>query len=157
MGIAIAMVLVMVLINLSAKAYDFGYRIFSEEPIAPAPGYTTTVAIVEGKSAKDIGEILEEKGLIRSATLFYFQELLSDYHDKLQPGVYKLSTSMTPEEMMVIMAEGNVVEENPEDEISADSQGNSMDSDEYLGTEEEGNATGTEEAGNAEENSEGGE
>lgn len=90
--------------KLSAKAYDFGYRIFAEEPMSPAPGYTMSVAIVEGKSVMEIGQILEEKGLIRSAYLFYLQEMVSSYHGKLQPGVYELSTAMTPEEMMEIMA-----------------------------------------------------
>ena len=90
--------------KLTAKAYDFGYRIFAEEPMSPAPGYTMSVAIVEGKSVMEIGQILEEKGLIRSAYLFYLQEMVSSYHGKLQPGVYELSTAMTPEEMIEIMA-----------------------------------------------------
>ena len=63
-----------------------------------------SVAIVEGKSVMEIGQILEEKGLIRSAYLFYLQEMVSSYHGKLQPGVYELSTAMTPEEMIEIMA-----------------------------------------------------
>ena len=111
----------MTLIKLSGEAYDFGRRIFSEEPMTPAPGYSTSVAIVEGKSSKEIGKILEEKGLIRSGTLFYFQEMVSDYHGKLLPGVYQLSTSMTPEEMMAIMAEGY-------DELAAMQEANSVSS-----------------------------
>ena len=70
-----------------------------------------SVAIVEGKSVREIGEILEEKGLIRSASLFYLQEMVSSYHGKLQPGIYELSTSMTPEEMMAIMAASSETEE----------------------------------------------
>ena len=103
-ALTILMVVVMAVVNFSSKVYDFGYRIFGEEAMTPAPGYTTSVAITEGKSVMEIGEILEEKKLIRSAKLFYFQELVSDYHGMLQPGVYELSTAMTPEEMMAIMA-----------------------------------------------------
>ncbi len=88
----------------AAKAYDFGYRIFAEDAMSPEPGITMTVAIVEGKTVREIGESLEEKGLVRDATLFYFQELVSNYHGKLQPGIYELNTSMTPEEMMEIMS-----------------------------------------------------
>ena len=51
-----------------------------------------------------IGEILESKGLIRDAKLFYVQNLLSHYKDKLRAGVYILNTSMTMEEMMQIMS-----------------------------------------------------
>lgn len=97
------------------QAYDFGYRIFAEEPMSPAPGLTLSVAIVEGKSVMEIGEILEEKGLIRSATLFYLQELVSSYHGKLQPGIYEFSTAMTPSEMMEIMS-ANADEEEEDSE-----------------------------------------
>ena len=103
-ALTVIMVIVMAVIKFSAKVYDFGFRIFGEEAMTPAPGYTTSVAITEGKSVMEIGEILEEKKLIRDAKLFYFQELVSDYHGMLKPGVYELSTAMTPEEMMEIMA-----------------------------------------------------
>jgi len=124
-AIAIAMVICMFVYRTAAKAYDFGFRIFSEEPMTPEPGYTMSVAIVEGKSAMEIGQILEDKGLIESAYLFYIQEKLSDYHDKLQPGIYELSTAMTPEEMMAIMAAEQVPitdEDEYETAISSDAQ-----------------------------------
>lgn len=125
-AIAIAMVICMFVYRTASKAYDFGFRIFSEEPMTAEPGYTMSVAIVEGKSAMEIGEILEDKGLIESAYLFYIQEKLSDYHDKLQPGIYELSTAMTPEEMMAIMAsESDTIvegEEEYETAVSSDAQ-----------------------------------
>ena len=109
--IIFSVLILMFVYNVMLKAYDFGYRIFAEEPISLPPGLTMSVAIVEGKSVREIGEILEEKGLIRSASLFYLQEMVSSYHGKLQPGIYELSTSMTPEEMMAIMAASSETEE----------------------------------------------
>ena len=109
--IIFSVLILMFVYNVMLKAYDFGYRIFAEEPISPPPGLTMSVAIVEGKSVREIGEILEEKGLIRSASLFYLQEMVSSYHGKLQPAIYELSTSMTPEEMMAIMAASSETEE----------------------------------------------
>ncbi|MBR3525240.1 MAG: endolytic transglycosylase MltG [Lachnospiraceae bacterium] len=103
-GIVIAAVIMMLVYRFSLNAYDFGYRIFAEEPVSPEPGLTKSVAIVEGKSALEIGQVLKEKGLIRDARLFSFQELFSSYHKKLQPGIYELNTAMTPEEMMAVMA-----------------------------------------------------
>lgn len=102
--IALALVVVILVYNLGLKAYDFGYRIFAEEPIELGNGRVVSVSIVEGKSVSEIGEILEEKGLIRDAKLFYFQEMFSEYKGELQPGVYELSTGMTPYEMMEIMS-----------------------------------------------------
>lgn len=108
--ITAAVVLVLLVYKLSFSAYDFGYRIFAEEPVDSIGVRTASVTIVEGKTPKEIGKILEEKGLIRDGFLFIFQEMFSEYHDELQPGVYELNTGMTPFEMMQIMA-GQVEEE----------------------------------------------
>ncbi|MBQ7766558.1 MAG: endolytic transglycosylase MltG [Lachnospiraceae bacterium] len=102
--IALALAVVLLVYNLGMKAYDFGYRIFAEEPVELGTGRTVSVSIVEGKTVSEIGEILEEKGLIRDAKLFYFQEMFSEYKGELKPGVYELSTGMTPYEMMEIMS-----------------------------------------------------
>lgn len=102
--IALALAVVLLIYNLGIKAYDFGYRIFAEEPMELGEGRIVSVSIVEGKTVAEIGDILEEKGLIRDSRLFYFQEMFSEYRGDLQPGVYELSTRMTPYEMMAIMA-----------------------------------------------------
>ena len=102
--IAVALAIVLLIYNLGLKAYDFGFRIFAEEPMELGNGRVVSVSIVEGKSVSEIGEILEEKGLIRDAKLFYFQEMFSEYKGYLKPGVYQLSTGMTPYEMMEIMS-----------------------------------------------------
>ena len=57
--------------------------------------------ITEDMGTKELADLLEEKGLVRDARLFYVQEKLSGF--KLQPGVYKVSTSMTARELMAAM------------------------------------------------------
>ncbi|MBO5326400.1 MAG: endolytic transglycosylase MltG [Lachnospiraceae bacterium] len=109
--IAVTLAIVILIYNLGLKAYDFGYRIFAEEPVELGTGRTVSVSIVEGKSVSEIGDILEEKGLIRDAKLFYFQEMFSEYKGELKPGVYELSTGMTPYEMMEIMSASDEEEE----------------------------------------------
>ena len=109
--IAVTLAVVILIYNLGLKAYDFGYRIFAEEPVELGTGRTVSVSIVEGKSVSEIGDILEEKGLIRDAKLFYFQEMFSEYKGELRPGVYELSTGMTPYEMMEIMSASDEEEE----------------------------------------------
>ncbi len=60
--------------------------------------------ITDGMDFKGIAEQLCEKGLVREKTLFYIQELLSNYsEDGFTEGEYILSTAMTPDEMMDIM------------------------------------------------------
>lgn len=133
-------------------AYDYGFRVFKEEPMTEAPGVDIDVEITMGKSALQIGEILESKGLIRDAKLFYLQNLLSAYKNKLRPGEYTLNTSMTMVEMMAVMA-AEPVEEESEESTEGDTTieasgvqepGFSGEEDGYAGEEENG-FTGEEE------------
>lgn len=97
-------VIVMYIHKVSLTAYDFGYRIFAEEPVSSGTGRDVEVTVPMGKNAREVGEILEDKGLIRDANLFFCQEILSAYHKKIQPGVYTLNTTMTAEQMLAVMA-----------------------------------------------------
>ena len=109
--LALSIAVVVLIYKGAAMAYDYGYRIFQEPPVAEAPGYDIEVQITMGKGAKEIGELLEQKGLIRDANLFYVQNLLSHYKGELNPGVYTLNTSMTMQEMMEVMS-ADVAEES---------------------------------------------
>lgn len=88
-------------------AYDYGYRIFAEPAMTTEEeGWDVKVTVAMGSSTKEIGELLQGKGLIRDANLFYLQNLLSEYKDMIKPGTYVLNTSMTAKEMMEIMSAG---------------------------------------------------
>lgn len=101
--VVLAAIVVFVL-RASTTAYDFGYRVFADEPVSVTGGRTITVGIAEDAGIKDIAAMLEEKGLIADADLFIVQELLSAYHGEIIPGIYDLSTSMTAEEMLSVMS-----------------------------------------------------
>lgn len=107
-SLAIKVVVILWLVNFlynkTMEAYDFGYRVFTQPAISPAPGRDISVAITDGKTEKEIAEILVEKGLTEDELLTYVQILASEYKDRIEPGVYTLNTSMTTEEMMYAMA-----------------------------------------------------
>lgn len=113
--VAATIVLVYFVYSTSIMAYDYGYRVFTEPAMAKeGEGVDITVDITMGKSDRQIGQILEAKGLVRDGDLFYIQALLSEYSGQLLPGSYVLNTSMTAKEMMEIMAtepEETIVEE----------------------------------------------
>ncbi len=107
------------IIKAATASYEYGYRVFTEEPVSEGEGRTISVSVEEPVSAKDVGQMLEERGLIRDANLFVIQELLSENHDKIQPGIYDLSTAMTAEEMLEVMSA-----DAPEEDADAeDAQG----------------------------------
>jgi len=112
--VVLAIIIIMVVYKGSVTAYEYGQRVFNEPAVTTGSGRIIQVTIPEGSSAKEIGELLEKKGLIREGRLFLVQEMLSEYKDKLQPGTYELNTSMTTEEMMKIMSEGKTVSKTSE-------------------------------------------
>ena len=110
--IAILAAVVVFVFRGATQAYDFGYRVFADQPMSVSGGRTITVGVAESASVKDIAEMLEEKGLIEDAKLFVVQELLSAYHGDILPGIYDLSTDMTAEQMLEIMSTPTGEEEN---------------------------------------------
>lgn len=104
--IVIWAIIIMVVYKYAIYGYSFGFQVFSDRPVATAStGVVINVPILEGKSNMEIARLLKEKGLIEDANVFYVQLMLSDYKDEIKPGIYDLSTTMTAEEMIKLMAE----------------------------------------------------
>lgn len=112
--VAVAIWVINFIYSKTLAAYDFGYRVFTEDAISPKPGKEVSVSITEGKSYMDIAEILEEKGLVRNAKLAFVQILASEYRSAMKPGVYTLNTAMTTEEMIAAMAPAEAEEQDEE-------------------------------------------
>lgn len=138
--------IIMFVLNTSVKAYDYGYRVFAEEPVSVGEGRTISVIVDKADSVKDIGQMLQEKGLIRDASLFTVQELLSEQHGKIKPGIYDLNTSMTGQEMLAVMAtEGDT--ENAEDTENIPETGLVEDTESVSDSGSDGNSGETESTG----------
>ncbi len=98
--VAVAIVLVY---RFSVQAYNYGYRVFGEPAVSEEPGVAMRVTISGDDTAAQIGQALEDAGLIRDAGLFRIVEKLSGR--TLQPGSYELTTAMTIEEMIDVMSQ----------------------------------------------------
>ena len=107
--------IIMYILRWATAAYDYGYRVFTEPPMSFGDGRIISVYVESGSSALDVGEMLEEKGLIRDGKLFMIQEFLSEHHGSIQPGIYDLNTNMTAQEMLEVIAQEPEADEEPED------------------------------------------
>lgn len=101
---ALYVCVIVLIIWLGKTTYQFGYDIFNQRAMSPGEGQEVTVVIKEENSVYEIGKILERKGLVKDAFVFYIQEKLSNYSGKLRPGTYLLSTAYTPNRIMGILA-----------------------------------------------------
>lgn len=96
--------IIMYIIRAATAAYDYGYRVFTEPAMTFGDGRIISVSVAQDASVLDVGNMLQEKGLIRDGRLFMIQELLSEQHDKIRPGVYDLNTNMTAQEILEVIA-----------------------------------------------------
>ncbi len=98
--IMLAVLVAVVIYRGALLGYEIGYRVFAEEPVSSGEGTDITVTISEGMDSGDIADLLEEKGIIRSALIFKLQNRLSSYKTTMKAGTYTLNTSMTNDEIM---------------------------------------------------------
>lgn len=114
--IALIIIAIVCISNYAKKAYDFGYRVFAEEPMSAPPGRDISFVVGNDDSQSDIYQMLEDKGIIRDHTLFSIQKKISVYKDDIKPGSYTLNTSMNSDEILEVL----VGKENPDDEAEGE-------------------------------------
>lgn len=82
--VAFAVIVVYLVYTGASTCYDYGYRIFTEPAISSGEGRKITVTLTSDMSATEIGNTLQEKGLVRDGRLFALQYLLSEYKKGLE-------------------------------------------------------------------------
>lgn len=102
--IVIFLLVILALISLGKRAYSFGYRVFMEDTVSDPPGKKVALTIEDGIRPSELADLLEKKGLIRDAKVFWVQIQLSEYKDRLKGGNYILNTSWKSEEMLAVLA-----------------------------------------------------
>ena len=104
--IVVAVIIIVSVFRLAVYAYDFGYQVFADMPVSEGEGRIVSVEISEGLENRELAKMLEQKGLVNDANVFYIYDLLSDYREKkLKPGTYELSTAMNAEEILAILCD----------------------------------------------------
>jgi|GEM_PF-6145621 len=105
-------VAIVLVISKGAKtAYDYGYRIYTEKPMAASVGKDVEVTIPLDFNALELGKLFESKGLVRDSKLLALQYYASEYREYVKGGTYTLSTTMTAEEMFGAIAQVNIEKE----------------------------------------------
>ena len=112
--IVLSAAVIIIIFKLAIGAYDFGFNLFADIPVDEGDGRTVNVVISESQDVMDVGKMLEEKGLIRDAKMFYIQEKLSDYKDQMVAGSYELNTAMSIEDMLALICNSEETTEEAE-------------------------------------------
>ncbi len=70
--VAFAVIVVYLVYTGASTCYDYGYRIFTEPAISSGEGRKITVTLTSDMSATEIGNTLQEKGLVRTADCSHY-------------------------------------------------------------------------------------
>lgn len=102
--LAILIFVVIGIYRIGEYSYLYSYSVISDVAAEAPPGRDISITLSRGVEAKEIATVLERKGLVKDANVFQIQLKLNGYEDDLKSGTYILNTSMTPKEMMRVMA-----------------------------------------------------
>ena len=106
----ILMTILVLLILLGAGGF-FGLR-YAESallPVDPSSKQYVTVQIPDGANTQQIGETLENSGLIKNSLVFTMYAKYKNYSD-LKSGYYNLKKSMSTEELIKVLQKGGTPE-----------------------------------------------
>ncbi len=96
-------------------AYDYSYNVFGDPVVSKYDTQTTTIVVEDGDSASQVAHKLKEAGLIKYESAFVIRVRLEEMGDKIMPGTFELSPSMSTEDILQILT--------TEGEIRQDSSG----------------------------------
>ena len=120
---------VLLLVEGMTKGYAFGQSIFYAVPMEAAPGRDFTVTVPEGQKPGETVATLKDLGLIENELAVQIQMKFYDY--EINPGTYKLNTSMTSKEILQLLNEKPAAAEESDSEAKnqeADQESRGADS-----------------------------
>ncbi|MBS5522153.1 MAG: endolytic transglycosylase MltG [Clostridiales bacterium] len=94
-------------------AYDYSYNVFGDPVVSKYDTQTQTVVVEDGDSAAQVADKLKAAGLIKYESAFVIRVRLEEMGDKLMPGTFELSPSMSIEEILQkLTTEGEIRQED---------------------------------------------
>jgi len=108
--IASIIIIVIVVLLFAVCVAGLGARYWYGKQLQPKSVKSASVVVVipTGYSAKQIGQLLQAKGLIRNATAFEAYVRLHNLRANLKAGQYQLDASWSTEDIIYIISEGKI-------------------------------------------------
>ena len=104
--ISILVFLTIVVVAVLFAFYEYNHIYNFDEAVDPESEEVIEFTVKSGNITKQIAEKLEREGLIEDQKIFVYKSKLHEFDNKYKAGTYKLSPSMTMEEIMAALQEG---------------------------------------------------
>lgn len=99
------LIIIFIVISIFSYAFNFAYSVFGDTAKDPDSSQYVIVEVSSDSSILNIGEALEDAGIIDDKYVFYAKVKLKGYSNSIRSGKYGLSASMDFEEIMQIICE----------------------------------------------------
>lgn len=88
-------------------SYEYGKAIFMDEAMTESGvNDDVEILVLDGATAKRVGEQLEDAGVVADKNLFYIQAVLSGMGDDIVGGTYVFNSSMKPSKILDMLNTG---------------------------------------------------
>ena len=88
-------------------SYEYGKAIFMDEAMTDVGvNDDVEVLVLDGATAKRVGEQLEDAGVVEDSNLFYIQAVLSGMSTDMVGGTYIFNSSMKPSKILDMLQTG---------------------------------------------------
>jgi UPF0755 protein len=103
LNIVFYVLVVLLIINISKKAFEFTYEIYGPVTVDEAPGRDIIFQIAKGESRMDIASKLEMNRAIKNKYTFFLKTKLQEY--VIMPGTYVINSSMTYDDILAVITD----------------------------------------------------
>lgn len=101
------LVLVFAVFQGAKFAYEYGKAIFMDEAMTETGvNDDVEILVLDGATAKRVGEQLEDAGVVADKNLFYIQAVLSGLSEDIVGGTYTFNSSMKPSKILDMLQTG---------------------------------------------------
>ncbi|MDF2542147.1 MAG: hypothetical protein K0S47_1865 [Herbinix sp.] len=116
LNIIFYILIVILIVNVSKKAFEFTYQLYGPVTVDEEPGRELPFQVKKGESTMDIANKLKLNKLIVNQYSFYLKAKLQK--QVIMPGTYVLNSSMTYNEIFTIITDYSASIEHEEEEAT---------------------------------------
>lgn len=102
-SLLVNIVIVFLAVKTFSFAFNFAYGVFGDVRLDPLEKEYKLIEVPAEASILEIGSALEENSIIESKYVFYVKVRVKGYGDKIVPGKYGLSASMSYDDILDII------------------------------------------------------
>lgn len=110
-GLLVNICILLILVLVFSKAYGFAHDVFAPVCKDETDDQVVAVTILDDSSVWDVGDVLDEAGVVKNKYALCVKIYISKYASKVKPGTYEIAPSYTNDEIITVITGGKLEED----------------------------------------------